>query len=538
MTTQDTLMRAGGSDDHLPGRLPGELPGQPIAFWLDSTPQTAHPPLRLELDVDVCVVGGGIAGISTAYLLTLAGARVAVIEAGRIVQRVTGHTTAKITALHDLIYDQLIKDAGREHAQGYANAQQAAIERIAAVVQQEGIDCDFRGAESYTYTEDAKDLPAIHAEVEAARSLGLPASFTDRTPLPYPVAGAVTFANQAEFHPRKYLLALAEAIVRAGGHVFEQTRAVNFHDRGDGDVCRVETTGGVIRAKDVVLATHVPVYDPALYFVRLFPKRSYVLGCRLGGSPPQGMFISMDAAHHSVRSTPAAGGELTLIGGEGHKTGQGGDTRERYQALERWARERFDVRSVDYRWATQDPSTPDNVPFIGRLAPSSTHLWVATGFGGWGMTNSTVAAMLLTDRIMGYDNPWATIFDPGRFNTESVAPVVKENLNAVKHLIGDRFRIEREDGPEDVELAVGEGAVVRIDGQPVALSRDDTGAVHAVSAICRHIGCYVAWNTAEQTWDCPCHGSRYAADGTVLEGPANENLPAVPLPEPEPEPLP
>ena len=513
-------MRVGGDAD---GGSEG-LAGRPIAYWLDSTPPTDYPPLRQELDVEVCVVGGGIAGLTTAYLLRQAGARVAVVEAERIVRRVTGHTTAKITSLHDLIYDQLIKRAGRGHAQRYADAQQAAIERIASLVDQLGIDCDFRRTDAYTYTESEQDLPSIHAEVDAARALGLPASFTDQTPLPYPVRGAITFTNQAEFHPRKYLLALAEALVRAGGHIFEQTRAVGFHDAAEGRPCRIATTGGDIRANDVVLATHVPVHDPALYFARLFPKRSYVLGCRLGGPAPRGVFIGTDPGHHSVRSTPAGGGELVLIGGEGHKTGQGGDTRERVRALECWARERFDVRSVDYRWAAQDPHTPDNVPFIGRLAPTSKHLWVATGFGGWGMTNATVAAMLLADLIVGRENPWAPAFDPGRFNTESVAPVVKENLNAATHLIGDRFRVAREERLADVALAPGEGAVVRIGGQPVAVSRDAQGALSAVSAVCRHIGCYVAWNSAEQTWDCPCHGSRYAADGTVLEGPANENL--------------
>ncbi len=524
MTTSETPMRAGGGED--------SLPGSPVAYWLDSTPATDYPPLRKELDVDVCVVGGGIAGITTAYLLGQSGARVAVVEAQRIVQSVTGHTTAKITSLHQLIYAQLIENAGREHAQGYAGAQQAAIGQIAALVEQLGIDCDFRRTESYTYTESEQDLDTIHAEVDAARSLGLPASFTDRTPLPYPIKGAVTFADQAEFHPRKYLLALAEAIVRAGGLIFEETRATGFEDAGDSRPCRVETTGGAITARDVVLATHVPVHDPALFFAQLFPKRSYVLGCRLRGAAPRGMFIGTGPGHHSVRSTPLRGPdgeELVLIGGEGHKTGQGGDTRERFRALERWARKRFDVASIDYRWATQDPSTPDNVPFIGKLAPGSRHMWVATGFGGWGMTNSTVAAMLLTDLIAGRENPWAPVFDPQRFNTESVGPVVKENLNAAKHLIGDRFRVEREDSAEDVELAPGEGMVVRIGAQPVALSRDSAGTLRAVSAICRHVGCYVAWNTAERTWDCPCHGSRYTADGTVIEGPANESLPPVDL---------
>jgi glycine/D-amino acid oxidase-like deaminating enzyme/nitrite reductase/ring-hydroxylating ferredoxin subunit len=533
MAAGETPLRGGGAGEA------GALVGRPVAYWIDSTPGTDYPPLRRELDVDVCVVGGGIAGITTAYLLTQAGATVAVVEAGRIVRGVTGHTTAKITSLHDLIYARLIERAGRERAQRYADAQQAAIARIASLVEQLSIDCDFRRTEAYTYTEAEEGLREIHAEVDAARSLGLPASFTDRTPLPYPVRGAVRFAEQAEFHPRKYLLALAEAVVRAGGHVFEQTRAVGFEDGGDGEPCRIETTGGAVRARDAVLATHVPVHDPALYFARLFPKRSYVLGCRLAGPAPRGVFIGTDPGHHTVRSTPLAGPgagagqehELVLLGGEDHKPGEGGDTRERFRTLERWARERFDVRAVDYRWATQDPDTPHGVPFIGRLAPTSRHLWVATGFGGWGMTNATVAAMLLTDLLTGRDTPWAALFDPGRFEAESLGPVARENVGAARHLIGDRFRVEAKDSLQDVALAPGEGAVVRLRGQPVAVSRDARGTLHAVSAVCRHMGCYVAWNAAEETWDCPCHGSRYTADGTVVEGPANESLPPAALPD-------
>ena len=504
---------------------PADLPGKPVPYWIDSTPPTAFPALEGDVAVDVAVLGGGIAGITTAYLLKQAGATVAVLEAHRVVERVTGHTTAKITSLHDLIYDHLISQFGQERAQLYADAQQSAIERIASLVEARNIACDFRRTASYTYTESEQDLDAIRAEVAAATRLGLPASFVERTPLPYAVKGAITFANQAEFHPRKYLLALVETLPGGGSHVFEGTRALDIED---GEPCRVTTRRGTVTAKDVVIATHFPYHDPALYFAALFPKRSYVLGCRLHGPAPQGMFIGMEPGHHTIRSTPAAGGEVVLIGGEDHKTGQGGDTRERYRRLEAWARERFDVRSVDYRWATQDNETPDRVPYIGKLSALSRRLYVATGFGGWGMTNSMVAATLLSDMILGRDNPWAAVFAPSRFTPRSSArPLVAENVNVARQFVGGRFSAQEAESVH--ALRPGEGTVANLGGDRVAVSRDAQGALHAVSAVCVHMGCIVAWNGAEQSWDCPCHGSRYDARGRVIHGPANEDLREVDL---------
>ncbi|MDQ3747163.1 MAG: FAD-binding oxidoreductase, partial [Acidobacteriota bacterium] len=319
------------------------MPGRPVSLWIATTPETGFPPMSGDISVDVAVLGGGIAGIATAFQLKQHGMTVAIIEANRVVKSVTGNTTAKITSLHALIYDYLINQFGEDGARCYAEAQQAAIERIATLVEEQRIDCDFRRTDAYTYTESEEELDKIKAEVEAATRLGLPVSFVQSTPLPFAVKGAVKFTGQAQFHPRKYLLALVEKIPGDGSHVFEETRAFDIKDE---DPCRVETDRGTVTAKSVILATHFPYHDPNIYFAAMHPGRSYVLGCRLNTPVPEGMYITAgEEDMHSFRSNPSEeGGTIWMVGGEKHKTGQGGPTEERYKRLEQYARERFDIR--------------------------------------------------------------------------------------------------------------------------------------------------------------------------------------------------
>ncbi len=504
-----------------------ELPGKPVSLWLATTPETDFPAMAKDISVDVAVVGGGIAGIATAFLLKRAGVTVAVVEAGRVVESVTGNTTAKITSLHHLIYDYLINQFGEDGARQYADAQTAAIDKIASLVEEHKISCDFRRTPAYTYTEEDVDLDQIKAEVEAATKLGLPASYVETMPLPFPIKGAVKFENQAQFHPRKYLLALAEKLPGEGSHVFEGTRALEIEDN---DPCRVKTSRGTITAKSVIITTHFPFQDPNIYFAAMHPMRSYVLGCRLQGAVPQGMYVSTGTPHNSIRNNPYEGGEIVMLGGEHHKTGQGGDMSDHYRRLEEWARANFDVQSVEFRWSTQDNNTVDKVPYIGRLSSGSKHLYVATGFGGWGMTNSHIAAMLLTDMIVGRKNDWEEVFEPSRFKpVTSAGDLVSENMNVAKEFMGDRISTPELDELE--KIATGSGEVVKWKGERVALYKDEGGKVHACSATCTHMGCIVHWNSAEKSWDCPCHGSRYAPTGERIYGPPPHDLGKQPLDE-------
>ncbi len=498
----------------------GSLDERNMSLWVDTSPQTSYPPLSGDVTADVAVIGAGITGLSTALLLKRAGARVAVVEAGRVASGATGYTTAKVTSLHGLVYAHFMKQVGEERARQYADANQAAIGQVAAFVEEYEIDCDLRRAAAYTYTEDPARVGDIEAEVEASQRLGLPASYTETTDLPYPIRGAVCFDHQAHFQPRKYCLALAGLIPGNGSHVFEVTRVTGVEE---GSPCEVTTGHGTIRAQHVVLATQIPFMDRGGFFAKTSPSRSYALGLRVEGTAPEGMYLSAETPTRSIRPHPIGGEILLIIGGEGHKVGQDEDTRRRYAALEEWGSERFDVRSIDYRWSAQDYIPVDNLPYIGRLTSGSERIFVATGFKKWGMTTGTFAGTIISDTILGRTNPWSSLFDATRVDlAHSAKQLVTQNTNVAKRFLGDRFGIPK--ASDLTALAPGEGRVVEIDGERIAAYRDEAGYVHAVSPICGHLGCVVSWNTAERTWDCPCHGSRYDFDGHALQGPTVRDL--------------
>jgi glycine/D-amino acid oxidase-like deaminating enzyme/nitrite reductase/ring-hydroxylating ferredoxin subunit len=445
---------------------------------------------------------------------------VAVVEADRVGAGVTGHTTAKLSSLHRLTYARLASSFGDDGARVYGEANQAGIEQVAQWVEQEAIECDFRRKPNFTYASSRETLGDIEKEVEAAQRVGLPASYTEETDLPYPIAGAVRFEEQAEFHPRRFLLALAALIPGDGSHVFEDTRATGV---SEGRPCRVETTGPSLTAGHVVVATHFPILDRGLYFARIHAERSYALGVRVRGPAPQGMYISADQPTRSIRSHPVPDGEILIVGGEGHKTGQGGDTAQRYRALERFVREHWDVESIEYQWASQDNESVDHVPYIGKLAPHSRRLYTATGFRKWGLAQGVAAGMILEDLILGRQNPWAGLYDPARMKPlASAKDLVMENANVAGRFIGDR--LTKRGGRDATALAPGEGDIAHLDGEKVAAYRDEDGTLHAVSPVCTHLGCQVNWNSGDRSWDCPCHGSRFSPDGEILHGPAVRRL--------------
>jgi Rieske Fe-S protein len=349
--------------------------------------------------------------------------------------------------------------------------------------------------------------------VEAATEAGLLASFTTQTELPYDVIGAIRVDDQAQFHPRKFCLGLAEAIAAADGAVHERTRALELDGR------TVVTDRGRITADAVVVTTHIPFVDTGGYFGRMEPKRSYALAARVRGERPRGMYISVEEPTRSIRST--AEGWL-VISGEGHKVGHDDDTRQRYAALEAWTAETFDTEPIEHRWSAQDYQPADGLPFVGRL-PGHDGAFLATGFGKWGMTNGVASAMILSDLVQGRANPWAETFDSTRVAPkQSAKGVVSENVDVAKRFVGDRLAGMR--APDADELAPGEGGIVSLEGDTVAAFRDDAGALHALSPTCTHLGCRVSFNTAERSWDCPCHGSRFDLDGRVIQGPATKDL--------------
>jgi len=498
------------------------------SIWIDAGPtQPELPQLERATRADVVVIGGGIVGLTTALLLQEAGRKVMLIEAGRLARGVSGCTTAKVSSQHGLKYAELASKHGADAARVYGQANEAALAWIAERVERHEIECDFRRQPSYAYVASSAQRGQVEDEVRAAVAAGLPAVLADETPLPYPVAAAVRFDHQAEFHPRKYLLALAEQLVARGAEVYERSHAVEID--ADQDRVAVKTPGGRVEADYAIVASHYPFLDRSFSFARVSPQRSYAIACRIAAAPPPGMYISGDSPTRSIRAIPLDDGEeLLMVGGESHKTGTGGDTERHYQRLEQFAREHWDVESVAYRWSSQDGSTLDGMPYVGRLTPRSDRVLMATGFAKWGITGGTAAAQALADLIAGRESAAAELFDPWRKTLRaSAVKFVEENAQVGARFLSDR--ISKPGGRPIESLQPGEGDIVRHDGEKVAAYRDDEGALVAVSSRCTHLGCQVNWNSAERSWDCPCHGSRFAPNGRVLEGPAVHALERKPI---------
>jgi glycine/D-amino acid oxidase-like deaminating enzyme/nitrite reductase/ring-hydroxylating ferredoxin subunit len=491
------------------------------SYWVETTPETSYPPLEGDLLVDVAVIGGGITGITAALFLKQEGKTVALLEGKRVVRGATGYTTGKLTAGHGAVYTDLEKNFGAEGARIYAESNQAAVRRVAQLVEEHDIDCDFEPRANYVYAGSNQEVGALKAEVDAEKRAGLPVELVQETPLPYWVAAAIRLDDQAQFHPRKYLLALAELIPGEGSHLFEETMATDVEN---GDPCVVETSRGTIRARDVIIATQLPFEDSGLFFAKAHPHRSYAVAAPLDEArAPDGMFINSGTPTRSVRTIRDGERILIQAGGEGHKPGEEDDTSARYQVLEEFLSESWpDAGPVEYRWSTQDYMSVDRVPYIGRLRRTSEHVYTATGYSKWGMSSGTLAGMLLTDRILGRANPWAELYEAKRITPKaSFKRFVSGNVGAARHLVVDRFKA----GDAELDsIKPGEGAIVRAGGRKRAAYRDEAGALHLLSPACTHLGCLVAWNPAERSWDCPCHGSRYSGEGDVIQGPAVKPL--------------
>ena len=489
-----------------------QLPA-PRSLWVDTAPapdRAGRPP---PAEADVAVIGAGIAGLTTAYRLAGAGRSVVVLEAARVGGGVSGHTTAKVSAQHALKYGRLTAWQGRETARTYGRSQLDALEWIATTSAELGIDCSFERQDSFVYTTERRKVGTLQREADVAREAGLPASFVPEIDLPVESAGAVRFTGQAQFHPRRWLLGLADAIEGQGGVVVEHTPVIKIEERS---VPIVHTERGRVRARDVVVATHYPIFDRGLFFARLDVVRDLVVAGEGRATP--GMYLEA-TTHRSVRGYDG----MVLVGGEHYRTGDHVDVEARYDTLA-GAAAQLGVTKVTHRWSAHDMSTLDGVPYVGRYHPVARHLWVATGFGQWGMTGGTSAGLLLDKLIRGEESPYATLFDPNRFDLRSTVPLARDTITVARHLFGDHVRAAG--GPSTTDdLAAGEGRVVRRGGRFAAIYRTETGEQHTVNARCTHLGCLVAFNNAERTWDCPCHGSRFGTDGKVIQGPATRPLP-------------
>lgn len=496
------------------------------SLWRATHPVGGFAPLDRNLDVDVAVVGGGISGLTAALILSRAGKRVALLERDTIGSGETGNTTSHLTEAVDGRYQTLVRNFREEGARMVAQSSRDAIDWIDALVTASGIDCGFRRVPGYLYTEREKDIPWLADELDAARRAGCAVEWVDRVPLPFTTFGGVRWDNQGQVHATAYLDGLLKEAITQGLLVYENTRVVGVHEDAP---CRVETDRGTVRAADVFVAANVPVNNRVLLHTKIAAYRSYAIAAAAPSGIPAGLFWDTDDPYHYTRIHEIDGQVYLIVGGEDHRTGEQIDTGERYEHLIAYAREWFKVLNSEFRWSGQIIEPVDGLPFIGRNAVAQ-RVFVATGYSGNGMTFGTLAGMIVSDTILGRPNAYAELYDATRIKPIAAAiDYVKENLAFPAHLLTDRLTSLNADERPVRALQPGEGGVFASDEGKVAVCRDKQGVVHACSAVCTHLGCDVAWNTAEQTWDCPCHGSRFSPDGAVINGPAVSDLRRVPV---------
>lgn len=501
------------------------------APWRSTTRMPSVPKLNGDLKTDVCVVGAGVAGLSVAYELVKEGKRVAVIDDGRLAGGQTQVTTAHLSSAVDCRYSHIERVHGAEAARLVAEAFTFAIDQIERHVRELRLACDFERLDGYLFRAPDDDSDELDQEFEVAQHTGaLQVVRAARAPLPGLDTGpCLCFERQGQFHPLKYLGGIARAILRDGGKVFGNTHADSIEG---GPHARVETKYGKIEANAIVVATNTPVNDRVSIHTKQAAYLTYAIGAHLPRhAVERALYWDTADPYHYVRLWRAKGKngdddeELLIVGGEDHKTGQANDGEQRFERLEAWARQRFPMMGeIKYHWAGQVMESNDGLGFIGRNPGDKENVFICTGDCGQGMIQGTIAGKLITDLILGRENPWTAAFDPARIRLAAGKEFVREALN-----MAAQYRAWLTPGEvetvEDVEP--GHGAIIRSGLKKIAVYRSDKGQVTRLSAVCPHLGCIVAWNDTEQTWDCPCHGSRFAPTGSVLNGPANSGLPPV-----------
>ncbi|EOU1465112.1 FAD-dependent oxidoreductase [Clostridium perfringens] len=474
------------------------------SVWSESCKFRKREALNKDIKTDVLVIGAGIAGILTAYMLKQKGRDVVLIDAAEIASGNTKNTTAKITSQHDLIYSKLIAEFGEEKARQYAKANELAIKKYKEIIEDKRIECDFEEKPAYVYS--LNEIDVLKEEVEAAKNLGIDAEFVDEANLPFKINGAVKFNNQAQFNPLKFLKGISNELI-----IYENTRALEIKEN------LVVTSGGNITANNIVVATHYPIMNaPGYYFMKMHQERSYVLALE-NTSEIDGMYIDLNKEGYSFRTY----NNLLLLGGISHRTGENEEGGS-YDELRKVAKRLYPKAKEKYYWSAQDCMTIDGIPYIGRYSSETSNIYVATGFNKWGMTSSMVSAMIISDMILEKENDFSEIFSPRRFDLSlSINNIANDLIETAKNFIAQKVYIP---SSEIEHIKNGHGGIIEYNGEKVGIYKNKEGKEFFVSTKCTHLGCQLSWNADELTWDCPCHGSRFDYKGRLIGSPATKDL--------------
>ncbi|MDV2581832.1 FAD-dependent oxidoreductase [Alkalibacillus haloalkaliphilus] len=498
------------------------LPEESVPVWKESMEKYQLETLQGDHKTDVVIVGGGITGITAAYLLAKSGKEITLIDAGHLVQGTTLHTTAKVTAQHNLIYDELLSHFNYQIARGYYEANKDAMNLFEQIIQDEQIECDWETHDAYLYSTSGEYGKKIEDEYKAYQNLNINGKITDSIPFNIEIENALYMKDQYQFNPTKYLNQLIQIIQDKGVKLYENTVAVNVEST-EQSATVITREGHKIEGKYVLSCTHFPFYEgKGLYSGKIHAQRSYVIAFPNQNPYPGGMYLSVDEPSRTIRHATINNQDYILFGGESHKVGQGKDLHKHYLNLKRSAEEIFGKVPIEYRWSTQDLVTLDKLPYVGPVTKDEPRVLIATGYRKWGMTNSTAAAKLMADTVLGNSNPYEEVYKPSRFNADpSLKKFFTENFDLTKHLVKGKLEFPKN---EVEDLKQGEATTFLMNGQRKGAYKHDDETVYIVDTTCTHAGCEVNWNDAENTWDCPCHGSRYSYKGEVIEGPAEKDL--------------
>ena len=503
------------------------------SYWISST-KDFEPNAQIDNNytTDICIIGAGITGLSTAYYLAKRGLKVILLDKSGIGEKASGHTTAKITLQHGLIYDYLINSFSPEFALKYFESNKKAISNIKEIIDSERIDCDFEYQNNYIYTTQQNELTKIHNEVKALNTLGKYSSennfaqFVTDCGLPFKIAGAIKIENQAQFHPRKYMLGLADAIKNYGGLIFTNSLVTDIQPYTDGYISYANNYS--VKSKYLVLASHYPFINfPGIYFSKMYQATSYAIAIETNKKPVDGMYINAGEPVLSFRTIAASQNDenhLLVIAGGNHKTGYSPDSNcdYGYEFLEKQAKKFYPNCKILYKWNTRDCISLDKIPYIGKFSNFMPNMYVATGFNKWGMTTSNVAANIISDSILGIKNDYEDIYNSTRLSPLKNKGEIKNMAKQIYHsFIGSKIKIP-EDALETIEN--DNGGIVRINGSAIGIYKDKEGKIFAVNPTCTHLGCLLTWNNVDKTWDCPCHGSRFDYNGKNLYDPAFKDL--------------